>query len=121
LQVSPLLMERYLSAAGKISRLAVGDTTTPVSYQTYSVSHGLNQVDRMSEDMPLGSRGGTSVSHRFPVDGEYEISVALARGRFDEVLGLGRERKLDLRLDGQRLDLFTIAADPRGGGYGADK
>src|SRR5580704_1702240 len=57
LQVSPLLMERYLSAAGKISRLAVGDTAAPISYQTYAVSHGLNQVDRMGEDMPLGSRG----------------------------------------------------------------
>jgi hypothetical protein len=110
LQVSPLLMERYLSAAGKISRLAVGDTTAPVSYQTYPVSHGLNQVDRMSEDMPLGSRGGTAIQHRFPVDGEYEISVALARGKADEFLGMGEERKLDLRLDDQRLGLFTIAA-----------
>jgi hypothetical protein len=121
LNVSPVLLERYLAAAGKISRLAVGDTTLPVSYQTYDVPHGLVQVDRMSEDMPLGSRGGTSVSHLFPVDAEYEISVALQRGRFDEVLGLGREHKLDLRLDGQRLELFTIAADPRGGGYGAEK
>jgi hypothetical protein len=110
LQVSPLLMERYLSAAGKLSRLAVGDTNLPVSYQTYPVSHGLNQVDRMSEDMPLGSRGGTAVEHRFPVDGEYEISVALARGKADEFLGMGLERKLDLRLDGQRLGLYTIAA-----------
>jgi hypothetical protein len=66
----------------------------------------------MSEAMPLGSRGGTLVRHRFPVDGEYEISVGLQRGRNDEFLGLGRERKLDLRLDDQRLGLFTIAADP---------
>src|SRR5258705_8952138 len=75
----------------------------------------------MSEEMPLGSRGGTSISHRFPVDGEYEISVGLQKGRFDQILGLGRERKLDLRLDGQRVELFTIAADPRGGGYGSGK
>jgi len=121
LNVSPLLMERYLSAAGKISRLAVGDTTLPVSYQTYDVPHGLVQTERMSEDMPLGSRGGTSVSHRFPVDGEYEISVGLQKGRFDEILGLGRERKLDLRLEGQRLELFTIAADPRGAVLGSGK
>jgi Protein of unknown function (DUF1592)/Protein of unknown function (DUF1588)/Protein of unknown function (DUF1585)/Protein of unknown function (DUF1587)/Protein of unknown function (DUF1595) len=111
LQVSPLLMERYLSAAGKISRLAVGDTTMPVSYQTYAVSHGLNQVDRMSQSMPLGSRGGTSVRHYFPVDGEYEISVNLARGKADEFLGMGQERTLDLGLDDQRLGLFTIAAE----------
>ncbi len=121
LTVSPLLLERYLSAAGKISRLAVGDTTLPASYQTYEVPHGLNQRDRMSEAMPLGSRGGISISHRFPVDGEYEISVGLQKGRFDQVLGLERERKLDLRLDDRRLELFTIAADPRGGGYGSGK
>jgi hypothetical protein len=122
LQVSPLLMERYLSAAGKISRLAVGDPTLPVSYQTYTVSHGLNQVDRMSEDMPIGSRGGTAVRHRFPVDGEYEISVGLQRGRADDFLGMGQERKLDLRLDDQRLGLFTIAASKGaqvGSGYNA--
>jgi Protein of unknown function (DUF1592)/Protein of unknown function (DUF1588)/Protein of unknown function (DUF1587)/Protein of unknown function (DUF1585)/Protein of unknown function (DUF1595) len=122
LQVSPLLMERYLSAAGKISRVAVGDPAMPVSYQTYAVSHGLNQVDRMSEEMPLGSRGGTAVRHRFPVDGEYEVSVALARGKADEFLGMGQERKVDLRLDDQRLGLFTIAASKGGGakeaGYG---
>src|SRR5437868_8451636 len=51
LNVSPLLLERYLAAAGKISRVAVGDTTLPVSYQTYEVSHGLVQLERMSEDM----------------------------------------------------------------------
>jgi Protein of unknown function (DUF1592)/Protein of unknown function (DUF1588)/Protein of unknown function (DUF1587)/Protein of unknown function (DUF1585)/Protein of unknown function (DUF1595) len=121
LSVSPLLMERYLLAAGRISRMAVGDTTLPASYQTYSLRPGLVQSDRMSEGMPLGSRGGTSVRHRFPVDGEYEISVGLQRGRQDEFLGLERERKLDLRLDDQRLGLFTIAADPRGIVHGAGK
>jgi hypothetical protein len=113
LTVSPALLERYLLAAGKISRQAVGDTTMPPSYQTYAIPHGLKQDDRMSEALPLGSRGGTSVHHRFPVDGEYEISVSLQRGRADEVLGLEQERKLDLRLDDQRLELFTIAANSK--------
>jgi hypothetical protein len=115
LQVSPLLMERYLAVAEKISRIAVGDTTLPPSYQTYAIPHGLNQHDRMNEAMPIGSRGGTSVRHLFPVDGEYEISVGLQTGRYDEFLGLGRERKLDLRLDDQRLARFVIPADPRAG------
>jgi Protein of unknown function (DUF1592)/Protein of unknown function (DUF1588)/Protein of unknown function (DUF1587)/Protein of unknown function (DUF1585)/Protein of unknown function (DUF1595) len=110
LQVSPLLMERYLSAAGKISRVAVGDITLPVTYQTYAISHGLNQTDRMSEDLPLGSRGGTTVRHFFPVDGAYEISVGLARGKADEFLGMDKDRTLDLRFDDQRLGLFTVAA-----------
>jgi hypothetical protein len=124
LQVSPLLLERYLSAARKISRLAVGDTTSLASYQTYDVPRALAQHDRMSDEMPFGSRGGISVRHFFPVDGDYEISVGLQRGRYDQFLGLERERKLDLRIDGQRLELFAIAADPRAGaqefGRGAD-
>jgi hypothetical protein len=113
LQVSPLLLERYLSVARKISRTAVGDTTIPVSYQTYDVPHRLIQDDRLGEGAPVGSRGGTIVRHLFPVDGEYEISVTLQRNRDDEYLGLARERKLDLRLDDQRLQLFTIAANPK--------
>ena len=113
LTVSPALLERYLLAAGKISRQAVGDTTMPPAYQTYEIPHGLRQDDRMSETMPVGSRGGTAIEHRFPVDGEYEISIGLQRGRADEILGTGRERKLDLRLDDERLELFTIAASGR--------
>ncbi len=113
LTVSPSLLERYLLAAGKISRAAVGDTKVPPAYQTYSIPHALKQEDRMSDALPIGSRGGTSIDHRFPVDGEYEISVGLQRGRADEILGTGRERKLDLRLDDERLQLFTIAASGR--------
>jgi len=110
LTVSPTLMERYLLAASKISRQAVGDTTMPPTYATYSLPHGLHQDDRMSEDLPLGSRGGTVIEHRFPVDGEYEIQVEMQRGRNDEIIGTGFERKVDLRLDDQRVQLFTLQA-----------
>ncbi len=124
LQVSPVLLERYLSAARKISRTAVGDMTLPPAYQTYTIPHGLIQDDRLSETVPVGSRGGTAIRHFFPVDGEYEIAVTLQRNRNDEYLGLERERKLDLRLDDQRLQLFTIAASPKkivlGGGTPPD-
>jgi len=108
LQVSPVLLERYLSTARKISRTAVGDMTLPPAYQTYSVHHALTQNERLSDAAPAGSRGGTAIHHFFPVDGTYEISVALQRSRDDEYLGFERERKLDLRLDEQRLQLFTI-------------
>jgi hypothetical protein len=113
LTVSPSLLERYLLAAGKISRQAVGDVTMPPAFQTYDIPHGLRQEDRMSDVMPIGSRGGTAVNHFFPVDGDYEISLGLQRGRADELLGNERERKLDLRLDDQRLQLFTIPASRR--------
>src|SRR5262245_46950793 len=111
LSVSPFLLERYLVTAGKISRAAVGDTTMSVQYQTYSVNRGLKQSDRMNEMTPVGSRGGAAIRHRFPLDAEYEISVNLQRGRNEEVLGMNKDRTLDLRLDDQRLSLFTIKAD----------
>jgi cytochrome c5 len=113
LQVSPFLMERYLGAARKIARTAVGDTSMPVAYQTYNVHHGLVQYDRQNENAPVGSRGGTVLRHLFPVDGEYEISVTVQRSRDDEYLGFERERKLDLRLDNERLQLFTLAASDK--------
>ncbi|MBV9970628.1 MAG: DUF1587 domain-containing protein, partial [Xanthobacteraceae bacterium] len=112
LTVSPELLERYLLAAGKVSRQAVGDTKVPPAYQTYTVAHGLKQDDRMADDLQIGTRGGTVVEHRFPVDGEYEISVELQRGRAGELLGNGRERKLSLRLDDQPVhEDFTIPAN----------
>jgi hypothetical protein len=113
LQVSPFLMERYLGAARKISRTAIGDASMPVAYQTYNVHHGLVQNDRLSESAPIGSRGGTTIRHYFPVDGEYEISVTVQRSRDDEYLGFERERKLDLRLDDERLLLGTLAASDK--------
>ena len=67
----------------------------------------------MSDALPVGSRGGTAIEHRFPVDGEYEIQVDLQRGRAQEILGTGRERKLDLRVDDQSVKVFTIAARGR--------
>src|SRR5206468_7070195 len=75
LSVSPLLMERYLATAGKVARAAVGDPSLPAQFQAYSIPHGLKQLDRLSENAPVGSRGGTVVRHRFPPDAEYEISV----------------------------------------------
>ena len=79
LSVSPGLMERYLSAAGKISRLAVGDPTIKADIATYSVSPFVVQGERMNEDLPFGSRGGLAVKHNFPLDGEYKIKVRLMR------------------------------------------
>ena len=120
LTVSPSLFERYLAAAGKISREAVGDPAMPPVYETYALRPGLKQDERMNEEMPLGSRGGTALAHRFPVDGEYEIAVGLQRDRADAVLSNGRERRLDLRLDDQRLERFTISAATKALGAGEE-
>ena len=114
LTVSPYLLERYLSVASKISRLAIGDTHQPANFQTYDVSRYLIQDDRMNEELPYGSRGGIVIRHHFPVDGEYLIKVKLQTGRFDEIIGMDKERKLDIRLDNQRLQRFTVAASAQG-------
>src|SRR4029077_966557 len=64
LQVSPVLLERYLSASRKISRAAVGHNNTPVGYQTYTIPPGLIQDYRLPDNAaPAGSRGGTAISH----------------------------------------------------------
>jgi hypothetical protein len=114
LTMSPFLMERYLGAAAKISRLAIGDTSLIPSYQTYELSRTLVQFDRMNENLPYGSRGGLAIRHHFPVDGEYLIKVKLQTGRFDQILGLNKDRQVDILLDNKIVKRFTVAADNRG-------
>jgi hypothetical protein len=115
LTMSPFLMERYLGAAAKISRLAIGDTALLPTYQTYELSRTLVQFDRMNEDLPYGSRGGLVVQHHFPVDGEYLIKVKLQTGRFDQILGLNKERQVDILLDNKIIKRFTVASSVRRG------
>jgi len=120
LSVSPLLMEKYISAASKISRLAVGDRTISPDIVTYAVSPLLLQTDRMSEDLPFGSRGGIAVRHYFPLDGEYLLQVRLQRTD-DEgyVVGIAEPHLLDLRFDGERVKLFRIGGEHVGTAAGA--
>ena len=66
LTISPGLMARYMSAAAKISRLAVGDPTRRPGATMYKTSPLLLQEGRMSEDLPFGSRGGLAVRHFSP-------------------------------------------------------
>ncbi len=116
LSVSPLLLERYLSAASQVSRLAVGDPSLGTTSVEYDVPHNLVQGDRESEDLPFGSRGGIAIHYQFPLDAEYVIRVRLQRGKFDgEILGLDRQHQLDVRLDGARLKLFTIGGNAKPG------
>ncbi len=111
LNVSPGLLERYILAAKKISRLAVGDTSMGAAITTYNIPYmTLSQDDRVSEDLPFGSRG-VSVKHYFPVDGEYEVKVRLQRNSLNignEIRGLEVQNQIDVRLDGVRLKLFTM-------------
>jgi len=110
LSVSPGLMERYLAAAEKISRLAVGDPTSGNNAETYTLSNmALLQEDRMSNDLPAGSRGGLAIRHYFPLDGEYLIKIQLQKEpQFSVVRGQDFPHQVDLRLDGVRVRLFPM-------------
>ena len=109
LTVSPVLLERYLSAARKITRLAIGDPDISPVFAGYNVPKYYLQADRMNEALPFGSRGGIAVRHHFPLDGQYVIKVHLERNSRDYIKGLlDRSHQLDVRLDGTRLELFTI-------------
>ena len=107
LTVSPALMERYLFAARKIGRLALGYPTGP-GVELYQLSRLLTQDDRVSDDLPFGSRGGAAVRHFFPADAEYKIKVKLKSNLYDYILGLGRPQQLDVRLDGALAKRFTV-------------
>ena len=112
LSISPLLMERYLSAARKVTQLAIGDPDARPHAQTYDVHRFLAQEDRMSEALPFGSRGGIAIGHFFPLDGEYLIKIRLKRDFSGNTIpGIAEPHQLDLRLDGSRIELFTVGGD----------
>jgi hypothetical protein len=109
LSVSPGLLDRYLSAAWKISRRAIGDPTTQSSVEVYRVSPLLVQDHHLGDDFPLGSRGGIAIQHHFPLDGEYFLRIRLQRNYVTSaVRGLNQQQHIDVRVDGQRVKLFTI-------------
>ena len=101
LTVSPGLLERYLLAAAKISRQAIGDPTLRPTTAIYKTSPLLAQDGRVSEDLPFGSRGGLAARHHFPLDAEYVIRVAL-RGR------ARAGHALEIRLDRERVHRFDL-------------
>ena len=101
LTVSPGLLERYLLAAAKISRQAIGDPTLRPTTALYKTSPLLAQDGRVNEDLPFGSRGGLAARHHFPLDAEYVIRVAL-RGR------ARAGHALEIRLDRERVQRFDL-------------
>jgi hypothetical protein len=112
LGVSPALLERYVSAAAKISRLAVGDPETAPLDVTYTVKGDLSQTDTL-EGLPLGTRGGTLVRHNFPLDGEYLIKLSLTKLSFGQVFGEGAEdQELEVTLNGERVKLYKLEDVP---------
>ena len=108
LTASPLMLEQYLSAARKITRLAIGDSKLQPVSDTYTLPKFLMQDDRTGEDLPFGTRGGTAVHQYFPADGEYEIKVRLQRNAREYIRGLADAHRLEIRLDGEKIASYTV-------------
>ena len=114
--LSPALLEAYVAAADSISRLALGRPVPSPEVRTVKMRPDLTQ-EWPVEGLPLGTRGGTLVKHTFPLDGEYEIIVRLARDRDEQIEGLRVPHKLDLLLDGERIRLFDVVPPRRVGDH----
>ncbi len=114
LTLSPVLMERYVSAAHKVSELAVGAIPRGAAIKTYNVPLNLLQDDRQSDDLPFGSRGGVAIEHMFPVDGEYRIKITLQSNYVDFVRGIDASHEMEVSLDGEHLETFVFGGDAPG-------
>src|SRR5579864_6569329 len=115
LTMQPALLDRYLAAAAKIARLALGDASIPAGFERYSAVKGnsgeqtyLWQTERLDEDFPLGSRGGIAARHYFPVDGEYVFRLRLQRTFSSEIRGLNVPNQFEIRVDGKRVGQITL-------------
>ena len=129
LSVSSVLLQGYLSAAGRISSMAVGDREVTAAAETYYVRQDLSQ-DRHIEGLSLGTIGGLRVRHLFPRDGEYSFQATLFRTNTDAMRGLDYPHELEIAVDGERIflgavggeqDLLTLFADPKPGSDSIDE
>ena len=105
--LSPTLLNRYISAAEKISRLAVGSPISRPNGDTYRLKPDLTQEEPVA-NLPLGTRGGTLIRHTFPRDGEYEIQIRLTRDRNEMVEGLHETHELEVLLDRNTAARFQV-------------
>jgi len=109
LTISPALMEGYIRAAGRISRLAVGDSRVTPTTATFQVVKNVNQM-RHVEGAPYGTRGGITTVYNFPADGEYVFKVLF----FHDIDGpfwgknQGKGQQLEISINGERVALLTL-------------
>jgi mono/diheme cytochrome c family protein len=114
LSISTAHLERYMSVARQVTRLATGLPPPKPTLETFEVPLHVLQEDRMNEDLPFGSRGGLAVHYDFPVDGEYLFKVRLQRQYQDYLKGMGWPQKVEIRLDGKLLKRFTVGGAGKG-------
>jgi len=116
--LSPTLLERYVSAARKVSRLALGSPIKAPGGDTVNLPPDLTQEEHF-EELPLGTRGGLALRYTFPLDAEYEIQARLTRDRNEHVEGISGTHEMELSVDGARAGLFTVKAPAPGNDHHA--
>jgi mono/diheme cytochrome c family protein len=114
LTVSSTLLERYLTAADRVSALAIGDPKTPPGSETYHVRGDQSQGQHL-EGLPFGTVGGLAVRHTFPLDGEYQFQLTLFRTNLEAIRGLEHPHQIEISVDGERVFLTTVGGSAEDG------
>ncbi len=117
--MAPSVLDGFMRAASAVSRMAVGDIDAPSTQSTYRAIRTVSQLDRV-DGAPYGSRGGISVVHNFPADGEYTLRMefhAIPTGQL--YASTARGEKLEVSVNGERVQVLEIdrwmsEADPDG-------
>ena len=120
LGVSPTLLERYLAAARRIARVAVGRPAPSATAEVFRLASDLPQDDWVA-GMPFGTRGGGAFRHTFPEDAEYDVRVRLARNAGDDLAVFEVPHTLEVSLDGELVRTFTVGGPPPDGPRDSDE
>ena len=110
LTVSPALLESYISAAGKISRLAIGDPDVTPAVETYVVPQAVSQMTHVP-GTPFGTRGGLAVTHNFPADGKYAFRLSFYYSSIGPIFGdniPAEGEQIEIAIDGERVALLDF-------------
>ena len=117
LSLPPALLDRYVTAAAVIARRAIGDPDMPAGFVRYGAIKNnandltyLRQTERLSEEFPLGTKGGVAARHYFPVDADYVFRVRLQRAWNSSIRGLNVPNHIEVRVDGARVAELPLAA-----------
>src|SRR5262245_49509475 len=110
LGISPVLLERYMDAAGKISALAVGDPDIGPASDTFRIRQDASQ-DIHLEEMPIGTVGGIMAKVTLPLDGDYVFTVRMFRTNLGVTRGLEYEHQIEYAVDGQRVHTFSMGGE----------
>jgi hypothetical protein len=110
LGISPVLLERYMDAAGKVSALAVGDPDIGASSEVFRIRQDASQ-DIHLEGMPIGTVGGILAKVTVPLDGDYAFTVRMFRTNLGVTRGLEYEHQIEYAVDGQRVHTFSMGGE----------